>query len=233
MQEKGNRMKTNFAVLSTVPVLTAILALNSIDAQAQTQVPGTSAYYYEQPENVGFHLGADGGASIMQNFDSSRLDFAGRFHTRPGGRVDVAPEYDLVSGGGMTLGAEAEAGTIYNYINRVDNAGATTFAHGQYYQVPFLGGLTLKLHPSSFVTPFIGVDGGGDYSHMRLNPSGFFGPPQRSDEVDPALQATGGILFNLNSRCALGCAYKWLAAFPNENQTTCTHAALVSFNFRF
>jgi hypothetical protein len=225
-------MKIQYAVLTTVPVLTAFLALSSLDSPAQTPVPGMPVYYYEQPEDLGFHLGADAGASIMQNFDSSRLGFPGRFDTRPGARVDVAPEYDFLSGGGMTLGAEAETGMIYNDINRVTDAGVTTYARGQYDQLPFLAGLTLKFHPNSFITPYIGVDGGGDYSHLRLHPSGYFGPPERSDEVDPALQATGGILFQLNSRCALGCAYKWLAAFPSENQNTCTHAALVTFNFK-
>jgi hypothetical protein len=105
---------------------------------------------------------------------------------------------------------------------------------GDYYQVPLLGNLVLKLHPPGLlVVPYVGVGGGGDYSWARIRSPGFFGFSSNSDEVDPAVQAMAGVRFRLSPISDLGLGYKFLAAFPGDGRNTATHAVGISLTLRF
>jgi len=116
----------------------------------------------------------------------------------------------------------------------VQNAGAWTPYRGDYYQVPLLGELVLKFHPDSFVVPYVGVGGGGDYSVGRIHPRGFFGGNMETDEIDPVVQGVAGVNFRLNPVTEVGLGYKYLAAFPGGgNGNTATHAVLATFNLKF
>jgi opacity protein-like surface antigen len=213
-----------------------LVVLGGASALAQAVQPPVAPvyYYYESSGDLGFHFGGDLGGSVMQDFNSSRFGFPGHFSARPGVRFSVAPGYDFLSTGKLTLGADFETGMSYNDLNSIRDAGVRTPLRGHYYQVPLLGDLVLKFHPNSFVVPYIGVGGGGDWSSARIHPASFIGASSSSDEIDPAVEGIAGVRFRLNSMSELGFGYKYLAAFPGGgNSNTATHAALATFNLRF
>jgi hypothetical protein len=191
------------------------------------------AYVPNAGNDLGFYFNGDLGPSFMPDFQSSRFGFPGSFSTRSGARLDAEPGFNFLAAGPLTLGGEFETGVIYNRLHSITEAGAATWYRGDYYQVPLLGNLVLKIHPDSLVVPYVGVGGGGDASWARIRWPGFFGYETRSDEVDPAVQAMGGVRFRLAPDCDLGVGYKFLAAFPNEGRYIATHAAAVTFTVRF
>jgi opacity protein-like surface antigen len=221
----------------------AFLTLGVASASAQVYAPPTYVapiYVAEYSPDVGFYLNGNLGPSFMPDFQSSRFGFPGSFSTRPGVRFGAEPGFNFLSGNGLTLGAEFETGVIYNYLHSVQDAGAPTPLRGDYYQVPLLGNLELKFHPGSFVVPYVGIGAGGDWSEARLHLPGYFGfgpgsygSENRSDEVDPAVQAMGGVRFKINSMIDVGMGYKFLAAFPSEGRYIATHAALATVTVRF
>jgi opacity protein-like surface antigen len=197
------------------------------------------AYVPNAGNDLGFYFNGDLGPSFMPDFQSSRFGFPGSFSTRAGVRFDVEPGFNFLATDTLTLGGEFETGVVYNRLRSVTAAGSATpywgdwGDWGDYYQVPLLGNLVLKLHPDSFVVPYVGVGGGGDASWARIRPHGFFGFDNHSDEVDPAVQAMAGVRFRLAPNVELGVGYKFLAAFPSEGRYIATHAAAASFSVRF
>lgn len=183
---------------------------------------------------LGFYLAGDTGLSIMQDFNSSRFGFPGRFSTDVGGRFSLEPGFDFIATHVFTLGAEFETGVVYNYIHRVTEAGVGDLGlHGDYYQVPFMGNLVLKFCPDSPVTFYIGGGGGGLYSNARLRPYGSYDDWVHSDETDPAVQAMAGVRFKLGPFAELGLGYKFLAALVGDDNNVYTHAVLASFSLNF
>jgi hypothetical protein len=215
----------------------ALAAFATTTASAQV-VPGFVAptANYESSPGTGFHLSADLGSSLMQNFNSPRFGFPGHFSADPGLRFSIAPGYDLVSTRALTLGADVETGVIYNRIDKVEDSSVPApGVRVNYYQVPLLAGLTLKFHPNSFLTPYVGISGGGDYSAARLHPRAFVGDTESSsDDLDPAVQGAAGLRMHLNSRSDLGLGYKYLAVLPGGSSSPIiTHAVLASFDYQF
>lgn len=169
----------------------------------------------------------------MQDFNSSKFGFPGHFSPRVGERFCVAPGFDFFSAGGLSIGADFETGFIYNDIHNIQSSGQGTDLHVDNYQVPILGDLVFKFHPNSWVTPFIGVGGGGDYFHGVVRQYGFFGDWYSDDQINPAVQAMAGVRFRMNSAIDFGLSYKYLAAFPDGNAAIATHAVLASVSFKF
>jgi hypothetical protein len=208
--------------------------------QPQTQYGGPvygapvhyPTYYGDSSSDLGWHFGMDLGPSILQDFNSSKFGFPGHFSARVGERFSVSPEFDFFTSSQITLGANFETGEIYNDINNVQEAGEGTPFHIRYWQVPVLGGLTLKFHPDSFVVPYIGVSGGGDYSFGRIHEDGYYGSVGSDGQINPAVEATAGVRFRLNSVIDFGIGYKYLAAFPSGNAAIANHAVLASLNIK-
>jgi opacity protein-like surface antigen len=224
-------MKTQNIVL-TVSALAASIFVGSANAQQQPMQP--TSYTYEPPSDVGFRLNVDAGLNFMQDFTSGRLGFDGRYRAWPGTRVDAAPEFDFFNSGPVTLGVDFESGVLYNPLHHVLDDGESTYADGRYWQVPFVGDLILRINPpNSYVTPYIGAGGGGDWSHLRIDSSGFFGSPMDDDRVDPAVHAIAGVMFHLNSMMQIGVTYKMLGALSGGNHDTFSHAALATFTVKF
>ncbi|HEV7924793.1 MAG TPA: outer membrane beta-barrel protein [Verrucomicrobiae bacterium] len=214
----------------------AALCLGLSAASAQVTVPpiyAMPAYSSSAGNDLGFYLNADFGPSFMPNFQSSRFGYEGNFNMRPGVRADVEPGFNFLSTGALTLGGEFETGGIYNRIHSLTQAGSVVSYGGDYYQVPLLGNLVLKLHPDSFVAPYVGIGGGGDWSRARIPSPGFFGPYERNDQLDPAVQAMGGVRFRLAPNIELGVGYKFLADFPSEGRYIATHAAAATLSVWF
>jgi opacity protein-like surface antigen len=216
------------------------LLLFAVSAAFCLKLGSASAQIYYSPgmgedsnKDLGFYIGGDVGPSFVQDFQSSRFGFPGSFSARPGIRLDAEPGYNFLATDKLTLGAEFEAGLIYNYLRSVRQGGNPTSLRGDYYQVPLLGNLVLKFHPNSFVAPYIGVGGGGDYSSANIHSPGFFGFKNWNDEIDPAVQGKAGVRFRLNSMSDMGVGYKFLAAFPSEGRYIGTHAAEFTFTVRF
>jgi opacity protein-like surface antigen len=213
-----------------------VLALGLTTASAQLAVAPpyvAPAYTADSSEDLGFCLSGDLGPSFIQNFQSSRFGFPARISARPGARFGVEPGYNFLATDALTIGGEFETGVIYNSLHSVSKPGAPWPLRGDYYQVPLLGSLVLKVHTGSFVEPYVGVGGGGDYSAARIRSPGFFGFRTRSDEIDPAVQGMAGVRFRLNRISNVGLGYKFLAAFPNQGQYIGTHSVLASFTVRF
>lgn len=213
------------------------LSLGLATASAQTSSPPAYAapiyYGHDYSKDFGFYLTSEIGPSFMPKFQSDRFGFPGTFSPRPGIRLGVEPGFNFLASDGITLGAEFETGVIYNYLHSIEDAGAPTPMRGDYYQVPLLGNVVLKMHPCRFVTPYVGVGGGGDYSDARMHTPGFFGSDTWDDRIDPAAQAMGGVRFRINSFCDAGIGYKFLADFPSDGKYIATHAALATFTVRF
>jgi opacity protein-like surface antigen len=205
-------------------------------ASAQTYVEpayGPPPADYGPGNDYGFYLNGDVGPSFIPDFQSSRFGFPGSFSARPGVRAGLEPGFNFVSTDSLALGAEFESGIIYNYLYRIDNAGAPTSLRGDYYQVPVLGNLVLRLHTGIGIVPYIGVGGGGDYSSARIHNPGIFHSDTWDDEFDPAVQAMAGVHFRLNPVAEVGFGYKYLADFPDEGWAVATHAVEASFRVRF
>lgn len=192
-----------------------------------------SPYFSHSVNGLGFYLAGDAGISIMQDFNSSRFGFPGRFSTDPGARLSLEPGFDFVAIPQLTLGAEFETGVIYNHLSSITQAGASTGLHGDYYQVPILANLVLKLFPNCPVTPYLGAGGGGLYSDARVHAFGGFDGWVHNDEVDWAVQGMAGIRWKLNSFAELGLGYKFIAALPGGDNNVYTHAVLASFSLNF
>jgi hypothetical protein len=232
-------MKKQYAKLFGAGALGTFVVLAGANSQAQAQTQTQygapvyyPTYYNDSSSDLGWHFGADLGPSILQDFNSSRFGFPGHFSARVGERFSVSPEFDFFTTSQVTLGANFETGEIYNDINRVQEDGQSTSLRIHYYQVPVLAGLTLKFHPDSFVVPYIGVSGGGDYSLGRIHEDGLFGTISSDDQINPAVEATAGVRFRLNSFIDFGFGYKYLAAFPSGNAAIATHAVLASLNVK-
>jgi opacity protein-like surface antigen len=239
---KGMSLKILFASPGEVRVLAvvagALLAAGAMTASAQTPAvpvyaPPTPVYYSSSGHDLGFQFGGDLGVSVLPDFNSSRLGFPGRFSAQPGLSLGLEPGYNFLSTSRLTLGGFFETGVLYNHLNSIRNAGAWTPLRGDYYQVPLLGELELKWHPDSFVVPYIGVGGGGDYSDASIHRAYHHGFNSDSDEIDPAVQAMAGVRFRINSLTEVGLGYKFLAAFPGSGSYIGTHSALATFTLRF
>jgi len=201
-------------------------------ASASAQVYYAPSYGAGSGNDVGFYFDGDLGPSFMPNFQSSRFGFPGSFSARPGMRLGLEPGFNFLSTDTLTLGGEFETGVIYNHLDSVQAPGSSPL-RGDYYQVPILGNLVLKLHPSSFVVPYIGIGGGGDFSEARIHSPGFFGFEDRSDQIDPAVQAKAGVRFRINAMSDVGFGYSFLADFPGRGGYIGTHTASASFTIRF
>jgi opacity protein-like surface antigen len=205
-------------------------------ASAQVYVAPTyivPAYVPNSGNDLGFYFDGELGPAFMPDFQSSRFGSAASFSPRPGVRLDAEPGFNFLAAGPVTLGGEFGTGVIYNRLCTVTEAGSAASYRGDYYQVPLLGNLVLRMHTDSLVVPYVGVGGGGDASWARIRSPDYFGFVSRSDEVDPAVQAMGGVRFQLAANIDLGVGYKFLAAFPDEGKYIATHAAAVSFTVRF
>lgn len=189
--------------------------------------------YSHSVNGIGFYMAGDLGISVLQNFDSSRFGFPGSFSADPGVRFSLEPGFDFLSTRELTLGGEFETGAIYNRLSSINEPGGATGLRGDYYQVPLLGNLVLKLHPNDLVTPYIGVGAGGVYSRARIQPIDQFGFGTWSDEIDPAVQATVGVRFWLNPFAHIGLGYKYLATLPGGGSDVATHAVLATFELDF
>lgn len=226
-----NSLMIRKSALSALGVM-GCLATVAPAAFAQVMVGGYPPVYSHTQNGLGFYLAGDAGISIMQDFNSSRFGFPGRYSTDPGGRFSLEPGFDFIATDYLTVGAEFETGVTYNHISNVSQAGASTGLDGDYYQVPFLGNLVLKFCPNSPITPYLGVGGGGLYSDARIHQYGYYGW-YYADETDPAVQGMAGIRFKLNPVAELGLGYKFLAALPGGGNNVYTHAVLASFSLNF
>ncbi len=224
----------------------AAFCLGLTTASAQVSVAPTyvvPAYVPYSGNDLGFYFNGDVGASFMPDFQSTRFGFPGSFSARPGTRVDAEPGFNFLAAGPLTFGGEFETGVIYNRLHSVTEAGSATSYRGEYYQVPLLGNLILRIHTDSLVVPYLGIAGGGDASWARVRWPGYsryvggsppgFSSETRSDEVDPAAQAMAGVRFQIAPNVEVGVGYKFLAAFPNQGKYIATHAAAFTFSVRF
>jgi opacity protein-like surface antigen len=210
------------------------LGLAAASAQVYAAPPyAAPAYVVDSIQDAGFYLSADLGPSFMPDFQSSRFGFPGSFSARSGVRFSAEPGYNFLANERLTLGGEFETGVIYNDLSSVRGAGSPMLLRGDYYQMPLLVNLVLKLHPGPFVVPYVGIGGGGDYSSARIRSARFFGFETTSDEVDPAAQGMAGVRFRLNASSELGLGYKFLAAFPGEGRYIATHSVAASFTIKF
>jgi opacity protein-like surface antigen len=214
----------------------AMLTLGLTSASAQ--VYGMPAYSTGPATDLGFYLGGDLGLSWVPPFQTSRLGAWDSFSPREGLRLGVEPGYNFLATEKITLGCEFETGVIYNYLPTIWAAGSPTPMRGDYYQVPLLANLVLKLHPDSFVTPYVGVGAGGDATWFRVRQPGYLGDyiyysNLSHSELDPAVQGLAGVRFRLNGFSELGLEYKILAEFPNEGRYVATHSVSATVSMRF
>jgi hypothetical protein len=223
-----------------IPCL-ATCALFSLGlAVSSAQNSGATAYVAprvaaDSGTDLGYYLKGDLGLSIIPDFQSSRFGFPGNFHLNEGVRFGLEPGYNFLTAGKFTFGGEFETGVTYNRISGVYWNGFPTSSRGDFYQVPLLGNLVVTYHASTFVEPYLGVGGGGDCTWAHIHSRDFYGDRVNlnSDEVDPAVQAMGGVRFRLNSMCDVGVGYKFLADFPSSGKYLPTHDLLASFTVKF
>jgi len=222
--------------IPAVCVAAAVLALmKPTGAVAQGYYP-RPFYYYSEPEHeVGFYLGADLGADFMQRVQTTRFGFGTAFTPRAGTRFGIEPGFNFLSTPYLTLAGEFETGVSYNYLSGVNVPAVPYAVHGDYYQVPLLGNLILKLKTDSIVEPYVGIGGGGDYSSVTLRNYGYgyYGYRTSSDEVDPAVQGMIGVRFHVSPWSEVGVGYKYLAAFNGGGNVINTHTAQASFTVNF
>jgi len=211
----------------------SFLGLAAASAQPYYAPVYAPAYVSYPGNDFGFYFNADLGPDFMTDFHSARFGFPGNFSARPGVRFDAEPGFNFLATRQFTLGAEFETGVAYNYLNSVKQSGNPNSLRGDYYQVPLLANLVLKLNTDSIVVPYIGLGGGGDYSEARIHRPGYFGFERESDAINPAVSAMAGVRFRLNPISDVGIGYKFLAAIPSEGSYIGTHAIMASFTVKF
>jgi opacity protein-like surface antigen len=236
----------HYHIISLAAGAALVSAAATAHAQPQVAPPPGPVAVNNSGDDLGFFLNSDFGASFMPDFQSSRLGFPGNFSMRPGLRFDAGPGYNFFSTDKLTLGAAFETGILYNRLHSVtDELGAPTTFRGDFYQVPLLADLELKIRVNDFIIPYVGLGGGGDISRAKLNrfefpdiPPGAPGVtsfPYRTDntEIDPAVQGMAGVRFRLAPNMEFGVGYKFLAAFANEGTALENHSAMASFSVKF
>jgi opacity protein-like surface antigen len=88
--------------------------------------------------------------------------------------------------------------------------------------------------PDSNVSPYLGAGGGGLYSRMHIRRIGGSFVGSTGDETDPAFQAEAGLNFKLGDRAAVGLAYKFLDAFPDNGlDHFINHSVVAMFTANF
>jgi hypothetical protein len=190
-------------------------------------------YVADSGKDLGFYFNSGLGPSFMPDFQSSRFGFPVNLHMDTGVRLSLAPGYNFLATSRLTLGGEFETGVIYNRVSQVLDANSPISLQGDYYQVPMLANLVLKINPDSSVVPYIGIGGGGDCSFARIDKPGFRGCETHSDRIDPAVQGMCGVSFRLNARTEVSLGYKYLAAFPDEGKYIGTHSVMANFTMKF
>jgi hypothetical protein len=212
----------------------AIFAASALQAQvAVAPLYAATPYAADSSKDLGFYFNSGLGPSFMPDFQSSRFGFPVNFHMDTGVRLSLTPGYNFLATSRLTLGGEFETGVIYNRVSQVLEANSPISLQGDYYQVPMLANLVLKINPDSSVVPYIGVGGGGDCSFARIDKPGFPGCETHSDRIDPAVQGMCGVSFRLNARTDVSLGYKYLAAFPDQGKYIGTHSVMANFTMKF
>jgi hypothetical protein len=165
-------------------------------------------------EGEGPFLNTDLGASFITGLPSGTT-------ADTGVRFSLVPGYRVYNDDTFSVSLQAESGVVWNQIGGS--------SRGDLYQVPFLAGVEYAFHTGTIVEPYIGVEGGGEYSDFSYY-SGF---AHSQGTVSGAVQAMGGVRFKLSDSAEIGVGYKFLGAWPSNVDFLGTHSASVTFVLRF
>jgi opacity protein-like surface antigen len=193
----------------------------------------------------GFYVDANLGANVMQDIEFHAGGIDDKFSLKPGVRFSGAFGYMLRPTQHIGVGLEFETGVLYNSLDRATaTQGAMQLAEeyvdGDYYQVPFLVNAVVVFQPVPKWSFSAGVGGGGNYSEFHLHQigDGFVGLTGK--ETDGALQAMGGLRYQINPAMEVGLSYKYLAVFAKnldlfitDADTIGNHSVMGSFTFHF
>jgi len=222
-------------VAGAISLLACVAAPDAATAQPPPYQGAYSTPGYEySPGDIGFCFSAGLGLSLMPNFNSPRFGVPGHFSPDAGVGFSVAPGFNFVRSDPFDLGVEFETGTIYNHLRSVTLEGNPYNYHGDFYQVPLLVNLVFKAHPTRYLTPYVGVGGGGDVSEAGLHDyyNGYYYYHEHyKTDADPAVQAMAGVRYRVWRFIQAGIEYRFLADFSSS--TIETHSVLGTFTMEF
>lgn len=192
----------------------------------------------------GFYVDGNLGANVMQDLSLSFGGIEGKFALNPGVRLSGAFGYMVNPTSNMGLGLEFETGVLFNTMKRtsatVGGVEDSQDVDGEFYQVPFLVNAVVVFHPAPRWSCLAGVGGGGDYCQLHLHAIGGEFVGQTGRETDGAVQAMGGVRYQINPAMEVGLTYKYLAVFARnlgifvtDVDTIGNHSLMGSFTWHF
>jgi opacity protein-like surface antigen len=217
-------MKSLKAIVTTFSALMVISATAMADGYADNPLKG-------------FYVNANAGVNIMPDITTSAGGVTGKIGLNPGARVGASVGYMVPVMPKMSLGLEMEVGAIVNTLDNVSaSAGgpATSVdARGYYYQLPFLVNAVAVFHTVPKWAFYAGVGGGGTYSRLHIRDIGGVRVDSDGDETDGAVQAMGGVRYQISPSSEVGLGYKYLAVFVKGTDRVESHAVVATYTFHF
>jgi opacity protein-like surface antigen len=188
---------------------------------------------WERDPLNGFYVKANAGVNIMSGTTFTAGGISGKLSTEVGERLGASIGYMAPISKNTGVGLEFELGAIVNGLDKVSGPGGTADLTGYYYQMPFLvNGIVVCRAVPKFAF-FAGVGGGGVYSRIHVHEVNGFRADSNGDETDGALQAMGGISYQVIPNGDVGIAYKYLAVFVEGTDHVDNHAVVGTFTWHF
>lgn len=170
-------------------------------------------------EEGSFYLRTGVGVSIIEDVEEE-LSGVGApetytFSLTPGVRVDLAPGYNVNN----YLAVEFNTGVIWNGFDELEGPGGAVDLEGDLLQVPLLANV-IGRYPieDTGLVPFFGAGGGGVLQYVNIDRVGGMDVDDDSDDdVYPAFQVFGGLLYQIAESWSVGLVYKYLYVFSGDD----------------
>lgn len=191
-----------------------------------------------------FYLRTAVGVAIVEDIEEEALGFGDTFtlSLTPGVRVDIAPGYNV----NEYLAIEFNTGGIWNGLDEIEGPGGSVDVKGDALQVPLLLNVIGRFPiEDTGLVPFVGGGGGGVYQYINIDEAGGMDvEDDAEDDLHPAFQVFGGLMYQAADNWSVGLVYKYLYVFSGETYTdpgfgdidrddTRTHSISAIFSFDY
>jgi opacity protein-like surface antigen len=214
------RMQSVKSLSLLVAVAAAAVALAATDARADERKDGP-------------YMHADLGAHWIQDVKTRVAGERVTVKVDPGIRFSVGAGYRIHPTEMVAIGFELDTGFIWNSLDRLRVGAFSGSLSGDVWQVPFLANGVLTLEPAPRWALYLGGGGGGIYSRTSIDR--VFGLRVRADgsDVSGAVQALGGLRYEITDRASLGLGFKWLNVFVSGDPDVRQHSIGLNYNLSF
>ena len=138
-----------------------------------------------------------------------------KFSLTPGVRLDLVPGYAVND----FLAVEFNTGAIWNGLDEIDGPSGSLELEGDFLQVPLLASVVGRFPiEDTGLIPFVGGGGGGVYQYLNIDRVGGTAVDDSGDDIYPAFQVFGGLLYEMGENWSIGLVYKYLYVLSGEDE---------------